>query len=104
MAFSRFYFADLTSISSADPAVFTLADHGLQIGDRIRLETTDTLPTGLKVKTDYYIIYNGLGTGVFQVSTVDGGTPLATTGAGAGTHSFIQMNRARLTPRPQNSK
>jgi len=104
MPFSRFYFTDLTTITAADPAVFTLADHGLQEGDKIRLETTDTLPTGLAVKTDYWVVYNGLSTSAFQVATSDGGTPLATTGAGAGTHSFIQRNRAQLTPRPQNTR
>jgi len=106
MPFSRFYFTDLTSISNADPAVFTLVDHGLQVGDRIRLETDGTLPTGLAVKTDYWVVYNGLSTSTFQVTTSDSeyGTPLATTAAGSGTHSFIQMNRAGLTPMPENNR
>lgn len=102
--FSRVYFVDLTSISNANPAVFTLTDHGLVPGDRIRLETTGTLPTGLAVKTDYYVVYNGLKTNTFQVSSYDGGDPLATTAAGSGTHSYIRMNRARLAPRYENNR
>lgn len=97
--FSLNYFTNLTSISNADPAVFTLTDHGLYEGDKIRLETTGTLPSPLAVKTDYYVVYNGIGTGVFQVSATDGGTPIATTTAGSGIHSFIKRNRASLTPR-----
>jgi len=103
MAFSRFYFTDI-AISTADPAVFTLVDHGLQKGDRIRLETTGALPTGLSLLTDYYVVYNGITTSTFQVASNDEGTPLATTVDGSGTQSFIQMNRASLTPRPQNNR
>ena len=102
--FSRIYFVNLTSISAADPAVFTLVDHGLVPGDRIRLETTGDLPTGLAVKTDYYVVYNGLTTSTFQVSDSNEGTPLATTVAGSGTHSYIRMNRARLAPRYENCR
>ena len=102
--FSRFYFINLTSISNADPAVFTLVDHGLQVGDRFRLETTGILPTGLLVKTDYFVIYAGLLTIAFQVSQRRNGTPLVTTGAGSGTHSYIKMNRANLRPRQENNR
>ena len=102
--FSRIYFVDLTSISNADPAVFTLTDHGLYEGDTIRLETTGTLPTGLNLLTDYYVVYNGIATGTFQVSTSKGGTPLATTAAGSGTHSFIKRNRANLSPKVENNR
>jgi len=104
MTFSRFYFTDLTSISTADPAVLTLVDHGLQVGDRIRLETTGALPTGLELLTDYYVVYNGITTSTFQLATSDGGTPIETTVDGSGTHSFIQMNKAGLKPRAENNK
>lgn len=104
MTFSRFYFTDLTSISNADPAVVTLVGHELQIGDRIRFETTGALPSPLAVKTDYYVVYNGIGTGVFQIADSDGGEPIATTDAGSGTHSFIKMNRASVKPRPEDNR
>lgn len=102
--FSRLYFVDLTTISSADPAVFTLTDHGLIEGDIIRLETTGALPTGLNLLTDYYVVYNGIGTGVFQVSTSKDGTPIATTAAGSGTHSYIRRNKAGLSPEQENNR
>lgn len=102
--FSRLYFINLTTISNANPAVFTLTDHGLAPGDRIRLETTGSLPTGLAVKTDYYVVYNGLTTSTFQVSTGNGGDPLATTSAGSGTHSYMRMNKAALAPAYQNNR
>lgn len=102
--FSRLYFIDLTSISSADPAVFTLTDHGLVEGDKIRLETTGTLPTGLSLLTDYYVVYNGITTSTFQVSARPGGTPIATTAAGSGTHSYIRRNKARLAPKFEDNR
>ena len=100
----RTYFTNLTSISNADPAVLTLVDHGLYAGDRIRLETTGTLPSPLAVKTDYYVVYNGLSTSAFQLADGDEGTPIVTTSAGSGTHSFIQMENMRLIPRVENTK
>lgn len=100
--FSKQYFQTLTSISTADPAVFTLVDHGLAPGDRIRLETTGTLPTPLKVKTDYWVVYNGISTSAFQVAATDGGTPIATTVGGSG--SFIKMNRANLAPQYEDNR
>lgn len=103
-SFSKFYFTNLTSISNADPAVFTLTDHGLAEGDKIRLETTGTLPTGLDLLTDYYVVYNGITTSTFQVSSIPGGTPLATTAAGSGTHSYIKRNRASLMPKAEDNR
>lgn len=88
----RNYRTTITSISTADPAVFTLTDHGLTVGDRIRLTTSATLPTGLAVDTDYYVVYQGLTTSEFEVANSDGGTPMAVTGAGSGTHYFFKMD------------
>ena len=98
------YITDLTSISNADPAVFTLVDHGLYIDDRIRLETDGTLPTGLTVDTDYYVVHDGITTSTFQVSFGRDGTPIATTSAGSGTHSFIKLSPLGLRPNYQNNR
>lgn len=102
--FSKIYIVNLTSISNANPAVFTLVDHGLTVGDRIRLFTTGTLPTGLDADSDYYVVYQGLTTSTFQVATGDGGTPVGVTGAGSGTHSYFKMNRANLRPLVENNR
>jgi len=101
--FSKQYFEDLTTISNATPAVCTLADHELYKGDKIRLETTGTLPSPLIVKNDYYVVYNGLGTGVFQLASSRDGSPIATTTAGSGTHSFMKMTKA-LTPTAEDNR
>ena len=100
----RNYKTSLTSISNANPAVFTLVDHGLYEGDVIRLETTATLPTGLNLLTDYWVVYNGITTSTFQVSGTKGGTPIATTAAGSGTHSFIKRNSLKLSPYIEDNK
>ena len=99
----RTYFTSLTSISNANPAVFTLADHNLYVGDKIRLETTGTLPTGLAVKTNYYVVYNGLTTSTFQVASTPYGTPIGVTAAGSGTHSFFKEERG-LRPNYQDNE
>ena len=98
------YFTTITTISNADPAVFTLVDHELYIGDRIRLETTGALPTGLTADVDYYVVHNGISTSTFQVSFRQDGTPIATTAAGSGTHSFIKLSPLGLRPRYQNNR
>ena len=104
MKFSRHHFRNLTSISTADPAVFTLTDHELTEGDTIVLETTGSLPTGLLVKTKYYVVYNGLTSSTFQVASSQGGTPIATTADGSGTQSFLKRNNAGIRPMVQDNR
>jgi len=102
--FSRFHFTNLTSISNASPAVFTLANHNLYVGDTIWLETTGALPTGLVIHTTYYVVINSLTDDTFEVSGIAGGTPINTSSAGSGTHSFIKTNRARLSVKIQDNE
>ena len=79
----------LTSISNADPAVFTKTGHGFDIDDVVTLSTTGVLPAGLAVGQKYYVITAGLGADTFRVSATRGGTVVATTDAGSGTHTVI---------------
>jgi len=78
------------TISQANPGVVTLNGHGLITGDCIELTTTDTLPTGLSVNTNYYVIYINANT--FNLASTlalaIAGTGLQTTSAGAGTHTL----------------
>lgn len=97
MKFSRFTWITCT-ISNASPAVVTSATHELYVNDIVWFETTGTLPTGLSVDTDYYVVNNGITADTFQIASSEGGTPINTTGAGSGTHSFQKQNRARLKP------
>lgn len=78
------------TITIATPAVFTLTAHGLQVGDTIQLSTTGSLPTGLAVSTDYYVISAGLTANDFQVSATLNGTAIDTSGVQSGTHSVTR--------------
>ena len=102
MRFSKFTFITFT-VTTATPAVFTSTAHELAEGDKIRLETTGTLPTGLSLLTDYWVVYNGMTADTFQVATSKGGSPLATTADGSGAHTWIKRNVARLTPSSDNN-
>jgi len=69
--------------------------HGLDVGDVIRFTTTGTLPTGLALSTDYYVVGTPA-TNTFFVSETESGTPIVYTDAGTGTHSWqnaIALNR-----------
>ena len=82
----------ISSISIGDPAIITLNNHGLQANTSIKFATTGTLPTGLLPNVEYYVMADGLTTNTFRVSETFLGTiPVATTGAGTGTHSYIRL-------------
>ena len=77
------------TVTIASPAVFTTASpHGLSAGDNIRLSTSGSLPTGLSINTNYYVISAGLTATEFEVSTTIGGSAVNTSGTQSGTHSF----------------
>ena len=81
-----------TSISNANPAVGTATAHGLKTGDRIQLTTTGTLPTGLSLLTNYYIIRAGADTMNFSdtlAHALAGTNKVVTSGAGSGTHTWV---------------
>jgi len=101
--FSKQYFQTFTA-TGADPAVFSLTDHGLYEGDKLRFETSDTLPAGLSLLSDYYVVYNGITTDTFQVSSSKSGTPVATTDTGTGTHKLIKRNRAGLEHKSEDNR
>ena len=62
-------------------------NHSLDEGDVIRFTTTDTLPTGLALATDYYVVGTPA-TNTFFVSATESGTPIVYTDGGTGTHSW----------------
>jgi hypothetical protein len=68
------------------------------------METTGALPTGLSIHTTYYVVINALTDDTFEVSGIAGGTPINTSSAGSGTHSFIKTNRARLSTKQENNE
>lgn len=74
------------TITNATPAVVSLTAHGYAIGQRLTFTTSGTLPTGLTANTTYFVsvVVNA---NSFQVATTLGGTSVATSSAGSGTHS-----------------
>lgn len=69
--------------------------HGLAEGDCVQFTTSDTLPAGLSLTTNYYVI--SVTTNTFQVSATRGGTAVTSTDAGTGTHTFHLKGRKIFT-------
>jgi hypothetical protein len=84
----------IVSITIATPGVITLDNHKLLSGDRIILETTGALPTGLSAETWYYVISDGLTTREFRISATKDGSSINTSGSQSGTH-FLSVERQR---------
>lgn len=73
------------TISVASPAVITYPGAGRnrpQNGCPVRLTTTGALPTGLSTGVTYYVV------NISNLALTPGGSPIATTGAGSGTHTI----------------
>jgi hypothetical protein len=58
--------------------------HDLRQGQVIRFATAGTLPTGISVATDYYVLDPDNQNGTFRISATATGGPLNITGAGSG--------------------
>ena len=79
-----------TTVTAANPAVFTSNAHGLLNGYLVQLKTTGALPSPLAVDTDYYVINKTANT--FQLSTSYGGSAINTIGGTqSGTHYFVNF-------------
>lgn len=78
------------TVTIASPGVFTKVGHGFVGGERIRLSTTGVLPTGLDTVTDYYVLYLTADTFNLATSYSATATPINTSGAQSGTHSYQQ--------------
>lgn len=73
--------------SIASPGVLTLAGNDLRVGERVRLSTTGSLPTGLVVNTDYFV-QSKPGADTFTLSATLGGAAINTSGAQSGVHTI----------------
>lgn len=78
--------------------VLACVGHGLVEGSKINLKSSGTLPTGVTVNTDYFVIASGLTADAFKVSASSGGASVDMSNAGTGTHSFFVSIIERLTP------
>ncbi len=81
--------ADFTA---AVTGVITSAAHGLQGDECVQLTTTTTLPAGLSLTTNYYVINRTVDT--FKLSLTPRGTAVAITDTGTGTHTFHLKGQA----------
>ena len=80
--------SDIVSVSDSGGYIqIESTNHSLDEGDVIRFTTTDTLPTGLALATDYYVVGTPA-TNTFFVSATESGTPIVYTDGGTGTHSW----------------
>ena len=80
-----------TVTANASTDKLTLNGHGMADTTRVRFSTTDTLPAGLSVDTDYYV--RDTETNAFKISTTSGGSAVNITDTGTGTHTVKMMDR-----------
>jgi hypothetical protein len=74
-----------TFTADSDTETYTAAAHPFVDGLKVQLTTTDTLPDGLELLTDYYIINSD--TDSFQLSESYGGSAVDIIDNGIGTHT-----------------
>ena len=81
------------TISIGTPAIATLNNHGLKVGDQIIFTTTGTLPTGITAGDVYYVSATNLTTNTFKFGTrLDDDLYLVnTTGTQSGVHTLTRV-------------
>ena len=89
---------DVTSSASSSSDIVSVSDsggyiqiestnHSLDEGDVIRFTTTGTLPTGLALATDYFVVAVPINNS-FYVSATKSGTQIVYTDEGTGKHAW----------------
>lgn len=73
--------------ANASTDLLTSTAHGLLIGETVRFTTSGTLPAGLSLATNYYVIADGLAANTFKVSATPNGSSVDITTTGTGTHT-----------------
>lgn len=82
------YVSSTVTATATDPGIVTYTNHGRSVGNAVRFTTTGTLPAGLSTATTYYIS-SIVDANRFTVAASAGGTPIAFTDIGSGTHTCI---------------
>jgi len=77
------------TVTIATPGVFTKAAHGFVGGERLRLSTTGSLPTGIASGGEYFVEVIDANNYYMHVGYPGTGR-IATTGTQSGVHSFIR--------------
>jgi len=76
---------------SGNKLLFTDNDHGLVNTDIVQITTTDTVPTGLSLSTNYYVVNKTDNT--FKLALTSGGADILWIDDGAGDHSWHKPTR-----------
>jgi len=72
---------------TASGATMNATGHPFNDGESVTLTTTGALPGNLTGQREYFIVNATANT--LQLALIPGGTPITTTNAGSGTHSFL---------------
>lgn len=88
--------AAVTVTATADNSWLTVADNPLAIGNKGQFTTSDTLPAGFAVLTDYYVV--GRDGDKIQLSDEADGAAVTPTTAGAGVHTFTVPGKSSYYP------
>lgn len=93
------------AFTAADTDICTKNAHGFLTGLKVQLTTTGTLPAGLSLATDYFVIYLAANTFKLAASLADAkaGTAVDITDAGTGTHTITPTALAGATYKIQGS-
>lgn len=76
--------------------IMTVTGHGWSVGDKIRVSTATTLPSGLSANTNYYVI-EVVSVNTVKISATPGGTAITAASAGTGTHTAVLKSRVIYT-------
>ena len=82
--------AGVGTISIASPAVVTITNHGLITGQRVYIATNGSLPTGLEMDQEYFVIKLTNNTFNLSLSNISY-TPINTSGTQSGIHTFFRV-------------
>ncbi len=78
---------DTTFVISSAATQLVSSAHGLSVGNKIKIDTTGSLPTGISTNTIYYV-ESTPDIDKFTISSTDGGDAIIATGTSTGTHTF----------------
>jgi hypothetical protein len=82
------------AFTAATTDIITCAAHGYTGGEKLQFTTSDTLPAGLELATDYYVLPGSVTTNTFKVSTTPDGAAVDVTDTGTGTHTLHLKGKA----------
>ena len=80
------------TVVAATDVLTTAAAHGFTVGDKLQFTTATTLPAGLSLLTNYYVI-SIPSTTTLKVSATPGGTTVDITTTGTGAHTYHLKGR-----------